>query len=77
MMQGGRYAEAVEQFKDAISIDRDNRDYRLALAEALLAAKTTWKQRVRWVSCFSEILRTRRRCKPGDGAGTGRGDEDR
>src|ERR1022692_1372348 len=39
MMQGGRYAEAVERFKDAISIDRDNRDYRLALADALLAAK--------------------------------------
>ena len=39
MMQGGRYAEAAERFKDAISIDRDNRDYRLALADALLAAK--------------------------------------
>jgi tetratricopeptide (TPR) repeat protein len=39
MMQGGRYAEAAERFKDAISIDRDSRDYRLALADALLAAK--------------------------------------
>lgn len=39
MMQGGHYTEAAERFKDAISIDRDNRDYRLALADALLAAK--------------------------------------
>jgi len=39
MMQGSRYAEAAERFKDAISIERDNRDYRLALADALLAAK--------------------------------------
>jgi len=39
MMQGGRYPEAAERFKDAISIERDNRDYRLALANALLAGK--------------------------------------
>ncbi|MGH9646654.1 MAG: tetratricopeptide repeat protein [Bryobacteraceae bacterium] len=39
MMQGQRYAEAAERFKDAISIDRNNRDYWLALADALLAAK--------------------------------------
>lgn len=39
MMQDGRYGEAAERFKDAIAIERDNRDYRLALADALLAAK--------------------------------------
>jgi len=39
MLRRGRYVEAAERFKDATSIDRDNRDYLLALAEALLAAK--------------------------------------
>lgn len=39
MMQGQRYSEAAERFKDAISIERDNRDDRLALADALLAAR--------------------------------------
>ena len=52
MMQGGRYAEAVERFKDAISIDRDNRDYRLALADALLAAKNFMEAE----STLSELL---------------------
>ncbi len=40
MMQDGHYAEAAERFKDAVAVERDNRDYRLALAEALLAAKS-------------------------------------
>ena len=39
LMQGGHYAEAAERFKDAVSIERNNRDYLLALAGALLAAK--------------------------------------
>ena len=39
MMRRGRYAEAAERFKDATAIERDNRDYRLALADALLASK--------------------------------------
>jgi tetratricopeptide (TPR) repeat protein len=39
LMQGGRYAEAAERFKDAVSIERSNRDYLLALAGALQAAK--------------------------------------
>ncbi|HEV8413956.1 MAG TPA: tetratricopeptide repeat protein [Bryobacteraceae bacterium] len=40
LMQDGHYAEAAERFKDAVAVERDNRDYRLALAEALLAAKS-------------------------------------
>ncbi len=46
-MQHGDYAAAAEDFRDAVAIERDNRDYRLALAKALLAsgnvedAKTT------------------------------------
>ena len=39
MMQDGNYAEAAERFRDAVSIERNNRDYLLALAGALLAAK--------------------------------------
>lgn len=39
MMQNGQYAEAAERFRDAVSIERDNRDYLLALSGALLAAK--------------------------------------
>jgi tetratricopeptide (TPR) repeat protein len=39
LMQRDRSTEAAERFKDALSIERDNRDYRLALADALLAAK--------------------------------------
>ncbi len=39
MMQDGHYAEAAERFRDAVSIQRDNRDYLLALSGALLAAK--------------------------------------
>jgi tetratricopeptide (TPR) repeat protein len=39
MMRSRRYVEAAERFKDALSIERDNRDYRLALAAALLAAE--------------------------------------
>ena len=39
MMQDGHYAEAAERFRDAVSIERDNRDYLLALSGALLGAK--------------------------------------
>ncbi len=34
----GDYGEAAAQFKDAVSVDRQNREYRMALAGALLAA---------------------------------------
>ena len=37
----GRNAEAVERFKSAVAIARDNRDYQLALADALLAVGKT------------------------------------
>jgi len=37
----GRNAEAVERFQDALAIARDNRDYQLALANALLAVGKT------------------------------------
>src|SRR5208283_3631216 len=37
----GKNAEAVELFRDALAIARDNRDYQLALANALLAAGKT------------------------------------
>jgi len=37
----GRNAEAVEQFQRALAIARDNRDYQLALANALLAVGKT------------------------------------
>jgi tetratricopeptide (TPR) repeat protein len=39
MMAAGHYSEAAAQFKDAVSVDRQNREYRMALAGALLAAK--------------------------------------
>ncbi len=39
MMQDGHYAEAAERFRDAVAIQRDNRDYLLALSGAFLAAK--------------------------------------
>ena len=39
LLQNGRSEEAGERFKDAVAIERDNPEYRLALAEALLAAK--------------------------------------
>ena len=37
-MEQGRSADAIEHLNDAVSIERDNREYRLALADALLAA---------------------------------------
>lgn len=37
LLRQGRDGEAVERFKDAVAIERDNRDYRLSLAEAFLA----------------------------------------
>jgi len=38
LVQQGRYAEAAGRLNDAVAIERDNRDYRLGLAEALTAA---------------------------------------
>ncbi|HEY7334389.1 MAG TPA: tetratricopeptide repeat protein [Bryobacteraceae bacterium] len=38
LMQAGQSAEAADQFKSALSLERENQDYRLALGEALLAA---------------------------------------
>ncbi len=38
LMEQGRSADAIERLNDAVSIERDNREYRLALAEALLAS---------------------------------------
>ncbi|MGD1091928.1 MAG: tetratricopeptide repeat protein [Bryobacteraceae bacterium] len=38
LMDQGRSADAVERLNDAVAIERNNREYRLALAEALLAA---------------------------------------
>jgi len=38
LMEQGRNADAVERLNDAVAIERNNREYRLALAEALLAA---------------------------------------
>ncbi len=37
----GRNAEAAERFRSAVAIERDNRDYQLALANALLAVGKT------------------------------------
>jgi|SRR5581483_706266 len=39
MAASGRYSEAAERFKSALSVDRENREYRLALAEAFTNAK--------------------------------------
>jgi thioredoxin-like negative regulator of GroEL len=39
MMQEGHYTEAAERFRDAVAVERDNREDRLALAEALLEGK--------------------------------------
>jgi tetratricopeptide (TPR) repeat protein len=38
LMQQGNPAMAAQRFDDAVAIERENRDYRLALAEALLAS---------------------------------------
>ncbi|HLK67958.1 MAG TPA: tetratricopeptide repeat protein [Bryobacteraceae bacterium] len=38
LMQHGRHAEAIGRFQDALSMERGNRDYQRALAEAQLAA---------------------------------------
>jgi Flp pilus assembly protein TadD len=38
MVGQGRYADAISRLSDAVSIQRDNREYRLALADAYLAA---------------------------------------
>ena len=38
LLEQGKSEEAVEQFRSAISIERDNQDYQLALGQALLAA---------------------------------------
>ncbi len=38
LMRQGQSAEAVDQFRSAISVERDNQDYQLALGQALLAA---------------------------------------
>jgi tetratricopeptide (TPR) repeat protein len=38
LMKQSSYADAVERFKDAVSSERNNREYRQALAESLLAA---------------------------------------
>jgi Flp pilus assembly protein TadD len=38
LMQQGHSAEAVDQFKSAITVERDNQDYQLGLGQALLAA---------------------------------------
>src|ERR1051326_49740 len=37
LMQQGRLGDAIERFKDAVSGERENREYRLALADALVA----------------------------------------
>ena len=55
MMQDGHYAEAAERFKDALAAERDNRDYRLALAEALLAAKSFPEAESTLMNFFSGI----------------------
>ncbi|HYW48774.1 MAG TPA: tetratricopeptide repeat protein [Bryobacteraceae bacterium] len=41
LMQRGENAEAIERIKDAISMERGNREYRRTLAEAQLAAGRT------------------------------------
>jgi Tfp pilus assembly protein PilF len=41
LMQQGRNAEAIDPLKGAVAIERTNRDYRLALAQAQLAAGET------------------------------------
>ena len=41
LMQRGESAEAIERIKDAILIERDNRDYQRTLAQAQLAAGKT------------------------------------
>ena len=38
LMEQGKSAEAVDQFRSAISVERNNEDYQLALGQALLAA---------------------------------------
>ncbi len=38
LLEQGRNADAIERLSDAAAIERDNRDYSLALAEGLLAA---------------------------------------
>src|SRR5579863_5492474 len=38
LVEQGRYSDAIERLNDAVSIERDNRDYRLMLAEALRCA---------------------------------------
>jgi tetratricopeptide (TPR) repeat protein len=38
LLEQGKSAEAVQQFRSAIAIERDNQDYQLALGQALLAA---------------------------------------
>lgn len=37
LLEQGKSADAVEQFRSAISIERENQDYQLALGQALLA----------------------------------------
>jgi tetratricopeptide (TPR) repeat protein len=37
LMQGGKQSEAIDRFKDAIAIDRGNREYQRALAQAQFA----------------------------------------
>ncbi len=39
MLAQGRQAEAIEAFRRALSLERDNRDYELSLADALISAK--------------------------------------
>src|SRR4051812_46374701 len=38
LARAGRHADAIARLRGALSIERDDRDYQLALAEALLAA---------------------------------------
>ena len=39
LMQAGKSAEAADQFQSALSLERENEDYQLALAQALDAAR--------------------------------------
>src|ERR1051326_6531788 len=58
-LQAGRYSEAVDDFQNALVYEHDNQEYRLRLAEALVAANRTQQARAHLLNLLED--------EPGDG----------
>lgn len=58
-LQAGRYSEAVNDFQNALVYEHDNQEYRLRLAEALVAANRTQQARAHLLNLLED--------EPGDG----------